>query len=629
MSLPDRPQAHPFVFGLTGVAILGASIWIFLLILESVYGRYDTADLLPTMKRLRAALGSKRVAVVMSRYSEQVLPEGSLWLRDNINAWDHLLASSDLSYDLLDDQAVETGRLADYGLVVLPGGRAVSDREIVEIKKYLEHGGSVFATGGTASLTEKGEWRGWDFLSQVYGLQFTEEISPEQATRQLTLRGGLPVTAGIPTGYTLSVATWDKPIACRVLEPRTTQASTWYSSLSEGGLAREAIEKTAGTAFGTYGRGRFLWLGFELNAVLGDRNDYVFFETLCRRSLDWLAYTPTILIHDWPSTYKAAAMIAVSVSNEPANAVRLIGSFQGEKVPLTFFVDPDTSTVSRSLASALASGGDLGTMISTVSSTGLQGGASIQVSPRKTESDHLTRLREHIGELGGFAVAGAYIPSGSIEEPEVSSLRQAGYRYLVGDFISDRSVPGIAVRDGLPLVTIARTARGDEDIISRFGLADTALQLYTYNEDADRVLFQGGLYTVRLHSDLQCRPEYVRVVKNLAHYVRSNGFWLATGSDIARWWVSRNALEVSARVRSNRRIALVMTNPSNLASENAVVQLNINKAVSNVTLTSDILGTTVPPYRYNPATQVLEITIPFLGGGKSLSLFVDYDNVSV
>lgn len=629
MNLPDRPQAHPFMFGLAGVAILGASIWMFLLILESVYGRYDAADLFPTKQRLQAALGSRRIAVVMSRYSEQLLPEGSLWLRDNINAWDHLLASSDLSYDLLDDQAVESGRLADYGLVVLPGGRSVSDREIVEIKKYLDHGGSVFATGGTASMTEKGEWRGWDFLSQVYGLQFTEEISPEQATRQLTLRGGLPVTAGIPTGYTLSVATWDKPIACRVMEPRTTQASTWYSPLSENGLAREAIEKTAGTAFGTYGRGRFLWLGFELNAVLGDRNDYVFFETLCRRSLDWLAYTPTVLIHDWPSAYKAAAVIAVSVSGEPVNAVRLIGSFQGERIPLTFFVDPDTSTMTRSLASALGSGGDLGTVVGTVSSSRVQTGVSDQLTPRKNESDHLTRLRARMGELAGFSIAGAYIPSASVDEPEVSSLREAGYRYLVGDFISDRSVPGIAVKEGLPIVTIARTARGDEEVISRFGLADTALQLYTYNEDADCVLFQGGLYSVRLHSDLQCRPEYARVVQKLAHYLRSNGFWLATGNDIARWWVSRNALEVSARVRSRRRIALVMTNPSDLSIENAVVQLNINKAVSNVTLTSDILGTIMPPYRYYPATQIMEITIPFLGGGKSLSLFVDYDNVSV
>jgi hypothetical protein len=93
--------------------------------------------------------------------------------------------------------------------------------------------------------------------------------------------------------------------------------------------------------------------------------------------------------------------------------------------------------------------------------------------------------------------------------------------------------------------------------------------------------------------------------------------------------VSRSTLEVSARVRSKRRIALLMTNPSDLAIENAVIQLNINKAVSNVTLTSDILGTAMPPYRYYPATQTMEITIPFLGGGRSLSLFVDYDNVSV
>ena len=55
MSLPRPSQPHPLLFLLSGIAILAASVWVFLLILRSVYGRYDVADLTPSSKGLEAA----------------------------------------------------------------------------------------------------------------------------------------------------------------------------------------------------------------------------------------------------------------------------------------------------------------------------------------------------------------------------------------------------------------------------------------------------------------------------------------------------------------------------------------------------------------------------------------------
>jgi len=80
--------------------------------------------------------------------------------------------------------------------------------------------------------------------------------------------------------------------------------------------------------------------------------------------------------------------------------------------------------------------------------------------------------------------------------------------------------------------------------------------------------------------------------------------------------------------RSARRITLVVSNPSLSAIQNAVVQVHVNKSISNVTITSDIMGTRIPPYRLNEKTQVVEITFPLLDGRESLSLDIDYDIVS-
>jgi len=69
-------------------------------------------------------------------------------------------------------------------------------------------------------------------------------------------------------------------MACEVVEPRTTQASTWYNFKRDSGLVRDAIEKSAGIAYGTYGKGRFVWMGFELNSVLVNRGLCLFRHTL-------------------------------------------------------------------------------------------------------------------------------------------------------------------------------------------------------------------------------------------------------------------------------------------------------------------------------------------------------------
>jgi hypothetical protein len=620
---PHRRQVNPFLFGLTGLLVLVAAGWVFLLILKSVYGRYELSDLVPTKERLQTTLaaGESEIGILNSRFSEQLFPPESTWLRNNVTTWERFGAEMDLRCDVIDDQAVESGTLGKYRLVVLPGSKALSDKQILEIKKYMDNGGSVFATSSTGSYTESGDWRGWGFLSEVFGLQFTAEITPDEATKLHTLRGGLPITAGIPTGFSLKVATWDRPMACEVVEPRTTQASTWYNFKRDSGLVREAIEMSAGIAYGTYGRGRFVWMGFELNSVLGEQEDYVYFDILCRRSVDWLTYTPAARVRDWPASYRAAAIVVASLSTEFENVKNLFEPIRSGKIPITLFVDPEAALAHRALASTLSSFGEVGVLLSPQPAA-----VSPEEGPQLINAS--TQVRTKIGDLTRSDIAGGLPATGMYNDHDIHSLLEAGYEYVVADSMTDRAVPKTMIRGNLPLVAFTKTARGDDEVVGEFGLTDTSYQLYTYQEDVDRVLFHGGIYVLKIHSNLQCRPEYAPVLTNLVQYLRSKNFWVSTAGDLTRWWLTKSALEISVRARSKRRIGLVVSNPSGSAIQNAVVQVYVNKPVSHVIITSDIMGTQIPPYRLNERTQVVEITLPSLDGGGSLSLDIDYDIVS-
>ncbi|MDP4192881.1 MAG: hypothetical protein Q8858_15045, partial [Bacteroidota bacterium] len=558
----NRVKVNQFTIILSGLVLLTASCLVFLFIIKNVYGNFNISEILPTSENLNHSLSGKNytVAILYSKYTENLLPQGNTWLNDNINTWKTFLRSSKVNYEVINDQAIETGKHYKYKMLILPGSKSLSDKEVSQIKKYIEKGGSVFATSGTCSYSDNGKWRGWDFFSEVFGLKFTKEISPEEFAKVHTLRGGLPLTAGIPAGYQLKSATWDRPMSCEVLEPRTTQVSFWYNFKNEGGLVREEIKKTAGIAYGKYGNGRFVWMGFELNSVIGQQEDYIYFDRLFQNSLSWLTYSPTAIIHDWPGTYEAAAVIAPALTNNVNNIYNLLPILKSEGVPATFFVDPSLSEEYRSVLDNLKYYGEVGGIVD------LGYMASVNDTINKlldynTQFIHVKQAKYNFSKVSRLANNGIIPLYGLYNENSLRAVINSGYDYIFTDSLTDRSVPKTVIRGENKIVSFTKTARDDYEIIRNYGLTNNDFQLYTYEEDVDRLLFERGLYILKLHTDYQCQQQYVDVVRNLIQYLKSKKIWITSASTIKNWWLSKSHLEISTEAHGTRRIAVEISNP--------------------------------------------------------------------
>jgi len=242
-------QSFPLFLGFIIVLLAVAN---FYLILRGVYGKFTSDELIPNINTLHTFFTSQKqnVAILNSIYTKNLLPEGSTWLEDNLKTWEKFTNNFGYEYEIISDDLIETNGLSEFDLLILPGSKSLSDKEIIRIKKYLEQGGNVLATSGTASYSNDGKWRGWNFFSEVFGIRFAKEIKSDEISKVHTIRGGLPLTANIPAGYSLRVATWDRPIAAEVLEPRSIQVSYWYNYKYEEGLVREEIKKSAGIVYG-------------------------------------------------------------------------------------------------------------------------------------------------------------------------------------------------------------------------------------------------------------------------------------------------------------------------------------------------------------------------------------------
>lgn len=614
---------------LSGTIILLSSVLIYLFVLRGVFGKFSVYDLIPTEQTIKLLFTGKQTdtAILYSDYTQNVLPKGSTWLVDNISTWKKFLSNLDVNYEVIDDRKIESDDLSNYKLIILPGIKSLSDREIIKLKKYLESGGSIFATGGIASYSSDGKWKGWQFLNEVFGINFTKEISVNEIYKIHTLRGGLPLTANVPTGFPLRIATWDRPMAVEVLDPRTTQVSFWYNYKSEYGLVREEIKKTAGIVYGNYGKGRFVWMGFEINSVIGSQDDYVFFEKLFNNSINWLTYSPIGYVKDWPTGYNSAAVVSFIVSEDSQNIENVLPIIRRENIPVTFFADADYAKMNPELIKKLSEYGEIAAIVDI--------GYLTSVNDQINKLDSLPLQIKKIGEskailekISGRKVKGMIPLYGLFDQNTISAGISNELKYLITDSLTDRSVPKTIIRGKDRILTITKTARDDYEVIRDLGLLQPSFQFYTYQEDIDRILFEGGLYILKFHTDYQLKDEFVQVVSDLIAELKSKNFWIASASDIQSWYEKKDYVEIKTEKRGNNRVAIKVSNPGNEMINNLVIDIDLNEKVKNLILDSEIIGTLPASIKHNDGSQMLYLYIDKLNAGESRIYFIDYDRVT-
>ena len=610
----------------SGIAFLAASVLIYLFILRGVFGKFKAADLVPNEQTVKNIIYGPPVpvAILYSRYTQNMMPDTSTWERDNIDAWEKFLSNSKYRFNVIADSTIELGLIYNYKIIILPGSKSLSDKEIMQLKKYVKQGGSIFATSGIASYSDDGKWRGWDFLSEVFGLKFSKEIPNDQFTQIHTLRGGLPITANIPAGYPLRVATWDRPIAAEVLDPRTIQASFWYNYRMQVGLTRDEIKKSAGIAYGTYGKGRFVWMGFDITSIIGVQEDYIYFDRLFNNSMNWLFYNPVAFIKNWPLNFSAAAVLVPTMTKEASNINNLLPVLNSENVKATFFIDPQVAEKNKDLVKNLVYFGDIGPLVDIGRLNSVNDTVN-KLYDYNTQYFNLSEAKKNLHAITNSTVAGCMPYYGLYDQNTVKALINSGYKYVIADSLSDRSVPKTIIRGDSLVVGFEKTARDDYEIIRDFNLKNQDFQFYTYQEDIDRILFEGGLYLFKLHTEYQCQKDNVEVVKRIIQDLKEKNFWITTASEIEKWWARRSHVEVKVSQMGNTRTALIVSNPGKHMVTGLVIQVDMSKPVSNIKMSSEIIGTKLAKYDYNKLKKVIYVYINKLEPDESRTYYLDYD----
>jgi peptidoglycan/xylan/chitin deacetylase (PgdA/CDA1 family) len=617
------------LIALAGGFMLVLSILIYNYILQGVFGSFafsSNSFSLETFAQIFSPAQTK-VAILYSKKTENFLPPGSTWIKDNVTAWERYIGGNKYPVTVISEDDIEKGvlTLENFQILVMPSVKALSDREILTIKDYIDKGGCLLATGATGTFSADGKWRGWEFFKEVYGTNFTKEISKVPSPRLLTLKGASPITSDIPTGYRLKIATWDNMVATRVLDPRTQQLSFWYDFKLDSGLVKEEVLNTSGLCYGTYGKGRFVWYGFDVITIVGQREDYIVLDNLIRNSLYWLAKKPSAYIVDWPGNKKAAAIILASVEEEPQNIKNLLPYLSAAGAKATFLIDGNSGSQNSALLKSLSGYGDIAGVVDIGFMNSINDTVN-KLHKLEAQITDFTGSMTNMKTYSGSSIKGIKPLYGLFDDNSLMAAAASGVKYIITDSLTDRSVPKYVVKGEEALITVTKTVRDDKEIVGRYGLVDHDYQLYTYLEDVDRLLFEGGLYVLKLHTNMQLKPEYVSVVGDILKYLKEKDVWITSMPVLYNWWCNKNKVELRVEARGSARMVIALSNVGNTNLKEVLIPVDFTAMPSIYKISTEIINTPLPDTEINRELKKLTLKVKNLKASESRIYYIDYKN---
>jgi hypothetical protein len=199
------------------------------------------------------SMPSVHAAGVVGYHDREEAGKGGPSFPADRDGWVGLLDDLGLSFRFVASSQVETGDLAGKRVFVLPLSTALSDREVAEIRRFVEEGGVLLADAASGIFDEHVAWRETGALDGLFGV-----AAPPPRTRGALppgVKGPVRVTA---EGAALGLAARELA-SLQALEPGVRAA---------GGRALLRVGKVDVAIVNRVGKGRTLYL----NALL-DRKD--------------------------------------------------------------------------------------------------------------------------------------------------------------------------------------------------------------------------------------------------------------------------------------------------------------------------------------------------------------------
>jgi hypothetical protein len=252
-----------------------------------------------------------------------------------------------------DLQALEPGEV-----LVVPEAPCLTNDELSAMRAHLARGGGVVANWAVGARDGLCQWRGFLPLMEFTGALDVREMETREALF-LTVPEGLALSAGMPPGARIEVR--GEPSLALRAEGTRAYWSDWALNPApdeSGGGA-----DVGATVARSPGGGRVAWFAPRLNQA-ATPTDSLKLSTLIRNGILWAGGVPTAHAGTWPGGQRAAAVFAMEVESQAANAVGVARTLVEKGVPGTFFAVTQIVGDDEELGRVLLGAGEVGSQTS-------------------------------------------------------------------------------------------------------------------------------------------------------------------------------------------------------------------------------------------------------------------------
>lgn len=562
-----------------------------------------------------------KVAILRSQSSASLYSENPQAFALPERQWERLLSHEGMPARVVSDSDLAQG-LGDATVLILPGTACLGKDQRTTILNFLKSGKGVIASGPVGTRNANCEWQGWDFLTGLTGAQGASTFTPSTNV-DLTFRGQLYFSEKIPTGLKLEVPSQELTLL-NAGEP-DAYLSDWMLRPAES----KPISAVALAVHHMNATGRVVWFGFN-NVLPAERDvDQSRIDHYLVSSVYWAARQPLAILGNWPQKNLSAALIAIEVQQDFANAEALSSLIKSEGLPATFFCASEEAGAKPQIVKDFQSIGEVASLGTT--------GKPLQGQLPRAQAEQLHQSKLDLEKIEPGKVLGYAPPEGLSDTATIVALDDAGYRYELNDMAVTRAVPEIVdftssvffpfQKDEVS--KIFRTSSNDFDILandhnpdqSDTGLADAFLS------DFRRISYLGGVYTLYLHSYLLGQPEYHETVKNVLDHIRAQPAWVTTGSKLVDWWTARNKVEVqtSKITGSDHRVRIDVANKGLADVDNASVYVYLPYHPNKIQISAIVFRLRSPKFQMLDHDDVLRIDFPRLSAQTNYTYIVQMD----
>ena len=538
-----------------------------------VYLEQSTPTTSTRLDQLRAA-GEPQIGLFYSRQTAALDAALGPVVEEAVRQWELFLVGFELPYEVLEDSSMANPIGDNIKLLIMPCAEVLSEKQRTVIRKYMERGGGLIASGRVGFLDDRGVLQNDRFFKELFKAEPSIDLPDTLQGLIQTVSGGLAPTNGIAPGFKLNINRPALGTAVLPLGSRPLGYLEPYQTM-EVRLIQQALQVSTLLLEGTYGNGRFVWMGFNPQDVSLDYEQQAVYQGLVLNAMAHVTRVPAVSIRKWPHGFSSASSFAVlpSLGYQPY-AYRLgmdlvIDALEEAKIEGTYFVVADQAADHPDIIERVASLGEIALTSDT--------DAMLAKQPRDLQH---TRVQMAKDKLGGYAptIAGFYPPGGFYDPNTLRVMMDTGLEYMLSD-ARQIYVPAflnweeeLDYRDVLLQLAASdsvsealakqvqfetQQSRAARELITfypslfsyalddRSGLNSPVAVRDTWKKAMEENFLQmhnnEGLFLFAFEPEIMgLTQQRAQILEEFGRFVRTQNTWIATLGEMSTWWMGRN-----------------------------------------------------------------------------------------